>query len=249
MRRLTPETRGLILNSQAKKAVKNALQQMPCGWPEYGIPPLAPYTNPDLEVHLAKSVVDALVQMIRFRFDGLDKMEIKKLKVSYTFNKKVKFHFNFPVLKATASLMNTDTFLDTMKQLGLSVRYEGSGPFEFSLQNLSIEGQFKYKMPFIFGSIKIYKFQAVVTLGSVTSNIGGILGNGKLNKLVNDQIEDLVPSFINGHQAEISAMIEENFVPRVNAMMKGKKIWYMLGQLGGSTSKCDAPPAPWSNEI
>ncbi|XP_037819662.1 uncharacterized protein LOC119609056 isoform X2 [Lucilia sericata] len=247
--KLTPETRGLILNSQAKKAVKNALQQMPCGWPEYGIPPLAPYTNPDLEVHLAKSVVDALVQMIRFRFDGLDKMEIKKLKVSYTFNKKVKFHFNFPVLKATASLMNTDTFLDTMKQLGLSVRYEGSGPFEFSLQNLSIEGQFKYKMPFIFGSIKIYKFQAVVTLGSVTSNIGGILGNGKLNKLVNDQIEDLVPSFINGHQAEISAMIEENFVPRVNAMMKGKKIWYMLGQLGGSTSKCDAPPAPWSNEI
>lgn len=55
---ITPETRGLILNSQAKKAVRNFLHQMPCGWPEYGIPPLAPYTNPDLQVHVAKSVVE-----------------------------------------------------------------------------------------------------------------------------------------------------------------------------------------------
>ena len=49
---------GLILNGQAKKTVKNILNQMPCGWPEYGIPPLAPYTNPDLEINLAKSVVE-----------------------------------------------------------------------------------------------------------------------------------------------------------------------------------------------
>lgn len=55
---MTPETRGLILNSQAKKAVKNIIKQLPCGWPELGIPPLAPYTNEDLQVHLAKSVVE-----------------------------------------------------------------------------------------------------------------------------------------------------------------------------------------------
>ncbi|KAM7351575.1 uncharacterized protein ACRADG_004366 [Cochliomyia hominivorax] len=242
---ITPETRGLVLNSQAKKAVRNFLHQMPCGWPEYGIPPLAPYTNPDLNVHIAKSVVDSLIQMIRFRVDGLDEMEIKNLKVSYTFNKKVKFHFNFKELNATASVFNTNTFIDVMEQLGLSVRYEGSGPFEFSLQNLSIEGQFKYKMPFIFGSIKIYKFQATVTLGAVKSNIGGILGSGKMNAFINEQLESLIPEFINGHQAEISAIIEENIVPRVNAMMKGKKIWYMLGMLSGSTRKCEPTPAPW----
>lgn len=187
--------------------------------------------------------------MLRFRFDGLDEMEILKLKVSYTFNKKVKFHFNFKELKATASVLNTDAFLDTMKQLGLSVRYEGSGPLEFTLKNLSIQGQFKYKMPWIFGSIKIYKFQAVVTLGGVDSNIGGILGNGKLNELINDQIEYLIPNFINGHQEEISAIIEETIVPRVNAQMKGKKIWYMLGQLGNSNKKCNPPPAPWLEEV
>ncbi|XP_005189997.2 uncharacterized protein LOC101896308 [Musca domestica] len=242
---IDPETRGLILNSQAKKAVRNFVDQMPCGWPEYGIPPLAPYTNPDLEVHLAKSFVDAIVQAIKFRFDGLEDMEIKKLKVSYTFNKKVKFHFNFKQLKATASVLNTDTFVDLMKELGLSVRYEGSGPMEFSLENLSLQGQFKYKMPFIFGSIKIYKFECVVTLGGVRSNIGGILGNGKINEMINDEIDYLIPALINGNQKKISDTIEQVIVPRVNAMMKGKKIWSMLGMLGSSNKKCVPTPAPF----
>ncbi|XP_037960306.1 uncharacterized protein LOC119689533 [Teleopsis dalmanni] len=244
-RSISASDRGLILNGQAKKAVNNLLEQLPCGFPEYGIPPLAPYTNPDLEIHLARSVVDSLLQFLRFRFDGLDNMIIKKLKVSYTFNKKVKFHFIFPELKAKSQTLNTDTLVDMMKKLGLSVRYEGSGPMEFALRNLSIEGQFKYKMPFIFGSIKIYKFEATVTLGGVDSNIGGILGNGSINELINDEIESAIPAFINGNQKEISAMIEEIFVPTVNAKLKGKKIWYLLGQLGNSNKKCIPPPEPW----
>ncbi|XP_075150493.1 uncharacterized protein LOC142224595 [Haematobia irritans] len=245
---MEPETKGLILNSQAKKAVKNFVNQMPCGWPELGIPPLAPYTNPDLEVHLAKSAVDALIQMIRFRFDGLDDMQIKKLKVSYLMNKKVKFHFNFKELKAKAAILNTDTFMNFMKELGLSVRYEGSGPMEFALENLSIQGQFKYKMPFIFGSIKIYKFECIVGLGGVRSNIGGILGNGKINEFINDEIEYMIPAVINGNQAKISKTIEEVFVPRVNAMLKGKKIWSLLGMLGSSNQKCVPTPAPFLAE-
>lgn len=183
--------------------------------------------------------------MLRFRFDGLDQMEIKKLKVSYTFSKKVKYHFNFKELKAKASLLNTDTFVDMMKELGLSVRYEGSGPLEFALENLSFQGQFKYKMPYIFGSIKIYNFLCVVGLGSVRSNIGGILGNGKINEFINEQIEYMIPAVINGNQAKISDMIEEAFVPRINAKLKGNKIWDLLGMVGGSTSKCNPTPAPF----
>ena len=104
-------------------------------------------------------------------------------------------------------------------------------------------------MPFIFGSIKIYKFQCVVTLGGVTSNIGGILGNGAINEMINDQIEYSIPAFINGNQKEISKKIEENFVPRVNAMLKGKKIWSLLGMMGSSNQKCVPTPAPWLAEI
>ncbi|EDW03224.1 uncharacterized protein LOC6562611 [Drosophila grimshawi] len=240
-----PDEYGLILNSQAKKAVKNLVQQLPCGFPEYGIPPLAPYTNADLNIHLAQSFVDSLLQFLRFRFDGLELMEIKKLKVSYTFNKKVQFHFKFKELKATAHVLNTDTLIDLLRELGLEVRYEGTGPLAFSLENLSIQGSFKYKMPFIFGSIKIYKFQCVVALGGVTSHIGGILGNGRINEMINDIVDYQVPAFVNGRQKEISDRIEQFFVPLVNEKLKGHKIWYLLSQLGNSNKKCTPIPPPW----
>ncbi|XP_011181196.2 uncharacterized protein LOC105211472 [Zeugodacus cucurbitae] len=239
------QDRGLILNSQAKKAVRNFMEQMPCGWPDLGVPPLAPYTNADLNLHLSRSVVDSILQFIRFRFDGLDRMDIKKMKVSYTFKKKVVFHFVFRELKATAHVYNTDTFLDMMRGLGMSVRYEGSGPLQFALEDLSIEGQFKYKMPLFWGSIKIYKFEAKVSLGGVRSNIGGILGSGKLNRFLNDKIEDIIPNFINGNQKEISDHIENIIVPRLNAYLKGHKVWWLLGQMIGSTNKCYPTPAPW----
>ncbi|XP_030377316.1 uncharacterized protein LOC115626179 [Scaptodrosophila lebanonensis] len=240
-----PDAQGLILNSQAKKAMKNMMAQMPCGWPEYGIPPLAPYTNAEFEINLAKSVVDSLLQFLRFRLDGLDEMEIKKMKVSYTFSKKVQFHFNFKELKATSHVLNTDTFVDLMRELGLSVRYEGTGPLAFTLENLSIQGQFKYKMPFIFGSIKIYKFECVVALGGVKSSIGGILGNGSINEMINDMIEYEVPAFINGRQKEISEKIESIFVPLVNEKLKGHKVWYLFSLLANSSRTCKPTPAPW----
>lgn len=49
--------RGLILSSSAKKAVKGLLNQLPCGWPERGIPPLAPYRNEEVNLSIQKSIV------------------------------------------------------------------------------------------------------------------------------------------------------------------------------------------------
>lgn len=236
---------GLILNSQVKKAIRDIVQHMPCGWPEYGIPPLAPYTNGDLKLDLKRSPIDSILQFIRFRFDGLNGMEVKKLNIKYTFKKKVQFHFNFRQLRAIAKTFTTDTMADLLKQFGIAVRYEASGPLDFALDNLSFEGHFKYKMPFFFGSIEIYKFVCIVRLGGVHSSIGGVMGNGSVNTLINDQIESIIPAVINGYQKEISDAIERNFVPRVNAALKGKKIWDVIGKAGWNPGVCDPDPAPW----
>lgn len=190
-------------------------------------------------------ILSTLLQFLRFRFDGLEGMEIKKMKVSYTFSKKVKFHFNFPELKASAHYLDTNTFVNLLKELGLSVRYESSGPLSFSLQNLSIQGEFKYKMPFIFGSIKIYKFSCTVGLGGVSSNIGGVMGNGRINEFINDMLDKEIPAFINGNQEQISAKIEEIFVPLANAHLTGHKIWYLFSLLSATTGSCNPTPAPW----
>jgi len=242
---LTPETRGWILDATVKGAIEDLLSQLPCGFPEYGIPPLAPYTNPSLDVRFDRPLFKALFRMVRFRFDGLERMEIKKLQVSYTFSKKVVFHFNFKELILTAYKMKTDALVDFMERLGFSVRYEGSGPMKFVLENFSIQGKFKYTMPILWGSIKIYNFECVLSLGGVSSDIGGILGEGSVNRMINDRIEYEIPAFVNGNQAEISRLIEQSVVPTVNEQLKGKKIWYLLSQAGNSSPKCVPTPAPW----
>jgi len=245
---------GLILNSQAKKAIRAMQEQMPCGWPNSGIPPLAPYTNPEIQLNFTNGVVQSLIEALRFRLDGLDIMDILNLQISYTFTKKVKFDFNFPELRARALYLNTNTFADMLEQLGISVRYEGSGPLDFSLHNLRLTGEFKYKMPILWGSIKIYKFQMTVGLGSVTSNIGGILGNGAYNQLINNYIEQAIPLYVNNNQAEISAKIETTLVPSINESLKGNNIlsllWDSLMNIGSSSPPpCIPTPAPWLAEI
>lgn len=185
-----------------------------------------------------------LLDLFHFRFDGLDLMEIIQLKLSYTFKKRVKYHFKFRQLKATASPYHVNALLNLQK-LGLKIGVVGQGPLELTLNNLSLQGSFKYRAPIAIGSSKIYKFNIVVTLDSVTSNIGGIFGDGSYNEFFNKQIEILIPEIVQKYEAEISKMIEENLVPRVNKKLKGKKIWTFLALLGSSKHKCKPTPAPW----
>lgn len=54
------EERGLLalesrsLSSSGKDALENFINKLPCGWPEAGIPPLAPYTKEQIAFGLKK---------------------------------------------------------------------------------------------------------------------------------------------------------------------------------------------------
>lgn len=43
-----------ILSWQIRRFLRKMALQMPCGWPEYGIPPLAPLKLREGEVHFEK---------------------------------------------------------------------------------------------------------------------------------------------------------------------------------------------------
>lgn len=247
---IDPNSRLWVAGWQARRELRKIQKQMPCGFPSYGIPPMAPYTNEELVVHLKKVFIDTITKLIRIRFDGLDKIEIKKFSVGVIF-KTVKFHFIFKDLRLRSEY-DTNTFVDLMKDFGIDVSYEDTGSIDFSLKQLVMKGSFKYKMPLFWGSMRIYKFKCVVTLGHCDSDIQlGLLGGGRLNRKFNDVIEKTVLATINNHQNEISDKIEEIFVPRVNALLKGHKIWYLfsiiVGGLGNTGSKCIPPPDPWYN--
>lgn len=223
---------------------------MPCGFPSYGIPPIAPYTKEELVLQFKKTFVDTITKLLRIRFDGLDGFDIKKFSIGVIF-KHVKFHFIFKELRFR-SYYDTNTFIDLMKELGLDISFEDTGSIDLSLKQLEIKGSFKYKMPLFWGSMRIYKFKCVATLRDCDSNIQvALLGTGRLHRKFNDLIEKKVLAAINDNQKEISDKIEEMFVPRVNAVLKGHKIWYLFSLIGGgfgnTGSTCVPSPEPWYN--
>lgn len=247
---IDPSSRLWFAGWQARKELRKIQKQMPCGFPSYGIPPLAPYTKEDLALNLKESIMDTFTNLIHVRVDGLDKFLINKFSIGMVF-KTVKFNFSFQEIRFR-SLFDTNTFLDAMKKFGIDVRYEGAGDIDFSLKHLNLKGSFKYKMPLFWGSMKIYKFNCVVTLRDCDSNIHlGLLGDGDLSRTMNNVIEQTVLSTINDNQKEISDKIEDMVVPRVNAVLKGHKIWYLFSLIGGgfgnTGSKCIPPPEPWYN--
>lgn len=171
------------------------------------------------------------------------------------FTSKITFDFTFNNILATAQHYETNTLIDALKQLGLSVEYEGDGTLLFGLTKLRIAGTLKYKIPILWGSIKITSLKTQVSLEKCTSEIDGFMGTGAVNRMINRQIENFVEMGINNNQQEISDMIEDTLVPKVNKMLKGNDFWTLIDMIFGDSDekeddpivvKCVPPADPWA---
>ncbi|CAD6997373.1 uncharacterized protein LOC105665409 [Ceratitis capitata] len=246
---------SFILSWQLRRFIRKFQKQMPCGFPQYGIPPLAPLKKSEASVHFESGIFETLDLFTRLRVDGLDDFKINKFKLNVIF-KKITFDFTFNNIRATAPFYSTDTILDALNQLGLSVQYEGDGSLEFGLKKLRIAGTLKYKIPLLWGSIKILSLKTTISLGECESNITGFLGDGALNSLMNKKLESAVLGGINNNQQLISESIENNLVPYVNSLLKGNDFWTLIdlilsGDDGASeddeiVTNCVAPEDPWA---
>lgn len=185
----------------------------------------------------------------------MDAFKIQKFKLNII-TSKITFDFLFTDIFASASKYETDTILDAMRQLGLSVEYEGEGTLGFGLKNLRIAGTLKYKIPILWGSIKVTSLKTEISLESCTSEITGFMGDGSINRMINRQIENIVEMGINNNQAAISNLVEETLVPKVNKILKGNDFWTIIDMIFSSSegesendpiiSKCVAPSDPWA---
>ncbi|XP_036344450.1 uncharacterized protein LOC118753847 [Rhagoletis pomonella] len=244
-----------IISWQIRRAIRRLQKQMPCGFPQYGIPPLAPLKKSEVSVHYEHGILDTAEELTRFRVDGLDDFKINKFKLNIVLSK-ITFDFTFRNIRASAPQYATNTILDALNQLGVSVQYEGDGSLDFSLKNLRVSGTLKYKIPLLWGSIRITSLKTKIALEGCDSNITGILGESKLNELLNRRLENAVISGINDNQNQISESIENTVVPRVNALLKGNDFWDILDKILNSDgaesedepikTSCVAPEDPWA---
>jgi len=240
---------------QARRFIRKVQKQMECGWPQYGIPVLAPLRINEIDLDFEKGIFETVNNLFHLKVAGLDDFQIKKFKLN-VITSKVKFDFLFQNIDTTAQKYSTDTVIDALRQLGLSVEYEGSGELLFGLVNLRIAGTLKYKLPMLWGSAKITSLKTTISLESVTSDISGFMGNGKINRAINSQLENIVVKAINDNQGTISDTIEDAIVPPVNKALKGKDFWTVVDLIMSSSDgeseddpivvDCDPAADPWA---
>lgn len=244
-----------IVSWQARRFIRKLQKQMECGWPQYGIPVLAPLRINEFDLDYKKGIFETLNHVFRLKIAGLNDFNIQKFKLN-VITSKITFDFLFKNIDTTAQKYDTDTLIDALRQLGLSVEYEGSGELLFDLVNLRIAGTLKYKLPMLWGSAKITSLKTTISLESVTSDITGFMGNGKINRAINSQLENIVVKGINGNQDAISETIENAIVPRVNKILKGKDFWTVVDLILASSDgeseddpivvDCDPSADPWA---
>ncbi|KAL7740394.1 hypothetical protein ACLKA6_013191 [Drosophila palustris] len=244
-----------IVSWQLRRMIRKLQKQMACGWPGLGIPPLAPLRINEANLNLKRGIFETINHVFRLKVAGLDDFKINKFKLN-VITSKITFDFIFSNIDTTAQKYETDTLIDALRQLGLSVEYEGSGSLLFDLINLRIKGTLKYKLPVLWGSAKILSLKTTIGLGAVEADITGFMGNGKINSAINRQLENAVVKLINENQQSISDAIEDTIVPRVNKMLKGKDFWTLVDLILSSSDgeneddpivvNCVPPADPWA---
>lgn len=244
-----------MVSWQVRRMIRKLQKQMPCGWPDLGIPPLAPIRVSEADLNLKRGIFETITHVFRLKIAGLDDFKINKFKLNII-TSKITFDFLFSNIDTTVQKYDTDTLIDAMRQLGLSVEYEGDGSVLFDLINLRVSGTLKYKLPVLWGSAKILSLKTNIELEAVDSDISGFMGNGKINRAVNRQIENLLVKGINENQQAISDTIEDTLVPRVNKVLKGNDFWTLVDLILSSSDNeneddpivvdCVPPADPWA---
>ncbi|XP_067625374.1 uncharacterized protein [Eurosta solidaginis] len=223
------------LSSEAVKAIESIRDEMPCGFPELGIPPLAPLVLPQKEVDINNELLQMNGAINNFILNGLNDFEIHEFKIN-AITSKITFRFTFRNI-------NVDTFYDLSllaKKSGFTINMIGNGRAKFAIKDMSISGTVKYSFGVLTGKLKIKSMKIRTRIGEVESNIEGVLGKGDINTRMNNMLAEMVTLGINENEDQITETIEKMAMPRMNDALKEVNISDLIhGGNGEPKEKCN----------
>ncbi|XP_073821846.1 uncharacterized protein [Musca autumnalis] len=214
------------ISSQIVDAIEAAKEQMPCGFPSMGIPPLAPLKISHQELNIDSGSLMAVGTIDNFRLYGLNDFDILQFRIQALLRKGT-FEFNWNHV-----YLDTDYALTTRVS---GVKMTRSGNAKFALKNLRIWGNFKYSMGLLGGAIKLNNFDLYISVGEVISDIGGLSKIGIINRKLNQVIEEWVYLAINDNTDYIPELTNGYLVPAVNNMIGDMTLSDILGMIGGGS--------------
>lgn len=209
--------------------------QMPCGFPGMGIPPLAPLKINHKEVNIDLPALSLHGTVDHFRLNGLNDFDIAEMKVN-AITSKVTFRFIF-------NNVNVDTLYDLklrLKKYGFTVNMVGAGPAKFAIKDMHIWGTMKYSLGVISGKLKLKTLDMRTHIGEVESDIEGILGEGAVNHKMNDVLAEAVELAVNENEDMIAESIEAMALPLVNGALEEVKLSDLVGGSDGEGGEKEA---------
>lgn len=222
----TPQTRSI--SSLIVDAIEDIKAQMPCGFAELGIPSLAPLEVPHKALTLDEDFLRINGEVKHFRLNGLNDFEVVDMTVN-PITSRVKFHLTF-------NNVNVDTSYDVvmfLKKLGFTLDVVGAGPAKFAVKGIQIRGMIKYNLGLISRKLKLKSLELRTHIGDVVSEIEGLLGEGLINRKLNDVLEKIVQFAVNGNEQLITNTIENMVLPRINAVLSQVTLSEIIGIVAG----------------
>ncbi|XP_030377317.1 uncharacterized protein LOC115626180 [Scaptodrosophila lebanonensis] len=228
----------LSLSSTVVEAIEGIQQQMPCGFPGMGIPPLAPLKIDHWNLDIDTPALKLKGSVDHFRLNGLNEFDIDEMKIN-AITSKVTYKFSF-------SNVNVDTKYDIellMKKYGFTINMVGAGHAKFALKDMVIWGTMKYSFGLLSGKLRLKSMEVRTHLGEVDSEIEGMLGDGAVNEKMNAYLAEAVETAINENEDLIAETIESVALPVVNSALEDVNIMDAVGSGGeGGEKEACIPP-------
>ncbi|EDW11910.1 uncharacterized protein LOC6576479 [Drosophila mojavensis] len=226
------------ISSTVVDVIEGMKEQMPCGFPGLGIPPIAPLRIDHQNIDIDTDALKMKGSVEHFRLNGLNDFDIEEMKVN-AISSKVNFKFNFRDV-------NVDTIYDIdmqLKKYGFTIKMIGAGHAKFAIKDMSIWGTLKYSLGVLNGKLKLKTLDVRTHLGSVESEIEGMLGDGTVNEKMNDYLAEAVEMVINENEDLIAETIESVALPAVNSVLDDISITDIINSDGeGGEKEVCIPP-------
>ncbi|XP_034472489.1 uncharacterized protein LOC117780173 [Drosophila innubila] len=201
--------------------------QMQCGYPERGIPILAPAQRAFKAIDISTDSFRCEGNFTDLSVVGLDGFEFYKLKWS-NIKHNIQFDMTFPRIQLNSSNYKLNILSHL---LGSDVSMWGDGVFDLELINLRANGSFVIRPSTLTQGTHIKSWKVDWQLGKSNSKITGIMGkNLMVSKIFNQFIDEFFELLINDNPNEISQFMEQLIVSPMNSVLENVA-WYEISAI------------------
>ncbi|XP_058116738.1 uncharacterized protein LOC131288390 [Anopheles ziemanni] len=205
-----PPNQRTTLDEALAQLLENIRELLRTGDPERGIPVMAPLQTDQLDVDLSFGGLLDFTAILRNLFvDGLDRFEgtltLNVMQMEF------RYDFLFPDVIARGHY-------DANGRLFGLIPVFGFGNFHVAPRNLRIQGTALLRqLPS--GYLHMPQLNANVRLASLQNNIEGMLLGGELSDLLNEVIQDLIPSVLVNFAPQVSEIISRVGIPIADSIL------------------------------